>query len=110
VIVAPLICGTLGEIQGFTYGFASAAAAMVVALGAYMAGRRHLPQATPLRRDQTTPPRPPLGRDGWKAVLVLALLIPVIGVAAVANNQIYGAYEPGARPITTLCSLAAICR
>lgn len=92
VIVAPLICGTLGELWGFTYGFASAGAAMVVALAAYVYGRRWLPQET-FHRDQNAPPRPPLGPRGWKAVLVLALLIPVIGVAAVANNQIYGAYE-----------------
>jgi POT family proton-dependent oligopeptide transporter len=91
VIVAPLICGTLGELWGFAYGFAAAAAGMVVALGGYLLGRRWLPAQTRQQRGVTT--RVPIGRAGWRAVLVLAVLIPVIGVAAVANNQIYGAYE-----------------
>ena len=93
VIVAPLICGTLGELWGFGYGFAAAGGAMVLAMGGYIAGRRWLPPEPPRRRDRNLADHPPIGRAGWRAVLVLLLLIPVIGVAAVANNQIYGAYE-----------------
>ena len=93
VIVAPLICGTLGELRGFGYGFASAAGAMVVALAVYLHGRRWLPRQAPSGDGVHAARRPPVGGQGWKALLVLAVLIPVIGVAAVANNQIYGAYE-----------------
>jgi proton-dependent oligopeptide transporter, POT family len=93
VVIAPLICGTLGEEWGFGYGFAAAGLGMLVALGAYLYGRRWLPADPPLLGDEKAVPRPPIGRRGWQAVAVLLALIPVIGLASVANNQIYGAYE-----------------
>lgn len=43
VIVAPLVCGTLGEVYGWHYGFGAAGIGMVIGLGIYLAGRRHLP-------------------------------------------------------------------
>jgi len=93
VIVTPLVCGTLGEVWGFAYGFMAAAAGMIVAIAGYLVGRRWLPAEPPLRRQRAVTVRAPIGRAGWQTVLVLALLIPVIGVAGVTNNQIYGAYE-----------------
>jgi len=93
VIVAPLICGTLGETWGFSYGFAGAALGMVASLSAYLIGRRWMPTAPLADPEGEMPNYPPIGRRGWASVTVLLLLIPVIGVAAVANNQIYGAYE-----------------
>lgn len=93
VIVAPLVCGTLGEAWGYRYGFAAAAVAMTVALGFYLSARRFLPPEPPLRRQRRGSPAPAIGREGWQTVAVLVLLIPVLGVAGVANNQIYGAYE-----------------
>lgn len=41
--VAPLICGTLGELYGWHYGFAAAGIGMLVGLGVYLAGRKRLP-------------------------------------------------------------------
>lgn len=93
VIVAPLVCGTLGEKWSFDYGFAAAGLGMIVSLVIYLAGRRWLPTDASLDRPVDAPSRPPIGRRGWQAVAALAVLIPVIGVAAVANNQIYGVYE-----------------
>jgi POT family proton-dependent oligopeptide transporter len=93
VIVAPLVCGTLGEVWGYGYGFAAAGLGMIAALGAYLAGRRHLPPDPPLHRHRAEETRTRITRQGWQAVALLLVLIPVIGVAAVANNQIYGAYE-----------------
>jgi POT family proton-dependent oligopeptide transporter len=93
VIVAPLVCGTLGETWGYRYGFAAAALAMAVAAGFYLSARRWLPPEPLLRRQRKDAPAPVIGRQGWQTVAVLMLLIPVLGVAGVANNQIYGAYE-----------------
>ncbi|MPS70101.1 peptide MFS transporter [Novosphingobium aerophilum] len=41
--LAPLICGTLGEIYGWHYGFGAAGIGMFVGLLIYLAGQRHLP-------------------------------------------------------------------
>ena len=43
VIGAPLVCGTLGEVYGWHYGFGAAAIGMLIGLVVYLAGRRDLP-------------------------------------------------------------------
>jgi proton-dependent oligopeptide transporter, POT family len=40
--LAPLICGTLGEVYGWHYGFGTAGVGMVIGLGVYIWGRRWL--------------------------------------------------------------------
>lgn len=93
VTLAPLVCGTLGETLGFVYGFAAAAIGMTAAVALYTVGGRHLRAIAAPTPAAPASARPPIGRRGWATVLVLLLLVPVIGVASVANNQIYGAYE-----------------
>ena len=44
--VAPLVCGTIGELYGWHYGFGLAAAGMLIGAGVYVAGQRHLPPDT----------------------------------------------------------------
>lgn len=41
--LAPLICGTLGEVYGWHYGFGAAGIGMVAGLGIYLWGQRYLP-------------------------------------------------------------------
>jgi proton-dependent oligopeptide transporter, POT family len=41
--IAPLICGTLGEIYGWHYGFGAAGIGMLIGLTIYITGRKHLP-------------------------------------------------------------------
>jgi len=43
VIASPLICGTLGEVFGWHYGFGAAGVGMTIGLAIYLAGGRHLP-------------------------------------------------------------------
>jgi POT family proton-dependent oligopeptide transporter len=45
--LAPLICGTLGEVYGWHYGFGAAGIGMLVGLVIYLAGQRHLPPEQP---------------------------------------------------------------
>ena len=47
--LAPLICGTLGEVYGWHYGFGAAGIGMVVGLVIYLAGARYLPPERPRR-------------------------------------------------------------
>ncbi|MGH8171745.1 MAG: peptide MFS transporter, partial [Rhodanobacteraceae bacterium] len=42
--MAPLICGTLGEVYGWHYGFGAAGIGMFVGLLIYVSGRRYLPE------------------------------------------------------------------
>jgi POT family proton-dependent oligopeptide transporter len=42
--LAPLICGTLGELYGWHYGFGAAGIGMLVGLGIYLSGQQYLPK------------------------------------------------------------------
>src|SRR5437879_193104 len=41
--VAPLVCGTLGEIYGWHYGFGAAGVGMLISIAIYLGGSRYLP-------------------------------------------------------------------
>jgi proton-dependent oligopeptide transporter, POT family len=41
-LLAPLVCGTLGEVYGWHYGFGAAGIGMCLGLAVYLMGRRHL--------------------------------------------------------------------
>lgn len=45
--LAPLICGTLGEVYGWHYGFGAAGIGMLLGLMIYVAGAKHLPPDSP---------------------------------------------------------------
>lgn len=42
-LLAPAVCGTLGELYGWHYGFTVAGAGMLIGLAVFIAGRRYLP-------------------------------------------------------------------
>jgi POT family proton-dependent oligopeptide transporter len=48
-LLAPLVCGTLGELYGWHYGFGAAGVGMFLGLVIYLAGRRYLPPEPPRR-------------------------------------------------------------
>lgn len=70
--------GLVAALYGWHAGFAVAAALMLVALVAYAAGQRHLPDDRPVARQQIKPE--PLTKDerrrNWVLVAVVALTIP----------------------------------
>ncbi|HEY5757315.1 MAG TPA: MFS transporter [Steroidobacter sp.] len=45
--LAPLICGTLGEVYGWHYGFGAAGVGMLLGLIIYVSGAKYLPPDTP---------------------------------------------------------------
>lgn len=81
--LAPLVCGTLGELYGWHYGFAAAGIGMVAGLTIYILGGRHLPAEEP---------RPACRGDGprRRGDLRLFLLLLGVGLAVVVFR---GAYE-----------------
>ena len=92
VIVSPLICGTLGEIYGWHWGFAAAGVGMLIGLSVYTLGRPTFPQEISASRAGISNHRPPLRRAEWRNVVVLAALLPVLALALVGNQQIFNAY------------------
>ncbi len=92
VIASPLIVGTLGEMVGWHYGFGAAGVGMLIGLGIYVAGQKHLPAEhfEPQAAGAVKPPK--LQRGDWPALIALIILIPVLAIAIVPNNQIFNAY------------------
>lgn len=83
--LAPLVCGTLGELYGWHYGFGAAGVGMGLGLAIYIAGRRYLPPEPP--RVQPPGAIRAGGRDERRRVWALLL---GVGIAATIFR---GAYE-----------------
>jgi POT family proton-dependent oligopeptide transporter len=49
-LLAPLVCGTLGEFYGWHWGFGAAGVGMLAGLGVYTLGGRYLPEQTRVLR------------------------------------------------------------
>jgi len=82
---APLVCGTLGEVYGWHYGFGVAGIGMLVGLSIYLAGQRYLPPDR-MHRDG---PKAALQRDDWRAIgAIIVMLVPTVIVYS-AIQQAY---------------------
>jgi POT family proton-dependent oligopeptide transporter len=92
VIASPFVCGTLGEVYGWHWGFGAAGVGMVIGLVVYLSGLRWLPPEPPIRRRVARSGRAKLAPADGRTVIVLALLVPVLAVASVGNQQIFNAY------------------
>ncbi len=91
-VIAPLVCGTLGEKLAWSWGFGAAGVGMVIGLLTYLRGRRWLPPEPPRLRRGLVAPRPKLAPGEGRVVLVLVLLLPVLALASVGNEQMFNAY------------------
>ncbi|MFT3762072.1 MAG: peptide MFS transporter [Pseudoxanthomonas sp.] len=83
--LAPLVCGTLGEVYGWHYGFGAAGIGMFAGLLIYVSGRRYLPPE-PSRRA----PAEATSRDAHANPRRVWWLLLGVGVAATIFR---GAYE-----------------
>jgi POT family proton-dependent oligopeptide transporter len=93
VILAPIVCGTLGEKVAWHWGFGAAGVGMVIGLFVYLAGRRWLPPET--LRDPATHTklaRPPMSGAEKARLVLLVALIPVLMLSIVGNQQFNNAY------------------
>ena len=91
VIISPLICGTLGQVVGWHWGFGAAGIGMLLGLLIYLRGRYAL-QKEKLRGDSQKAARPPMTARDKKAVVLLILLIPALALSLVGNQEIFNAY------------------
>ena len=78
-LLAPCVCGTLGEVYGWHWGFGAAGVGMCLGMAIYVLGQRHLPQARP--RDPAGASEraaPAVRRDGpqpWLPLLGVSLAV-----------------------------------
>ncbi|GGZ97816.1 MFS transporter [Arenicella chitinivorans] len=87
---APLICGTLGEVYGWHYGFGVAGIGMVIGMIIYISGRRHLPQDSQSKSagKQALTLQP---GDGKRIALIL-LLLAITALFWTAQTQVWNTY------------------
>jgi POT family proton-dependent oligopeptide transporter len=95
VILAPIVCGTLGEKVAWHWGFGAAGVGMLIGLVVYLVGRRWLPPETDLaarRSGQAVAARPPMTSAEKARLVLLILLIPVLMLSVVGNQQYNNAF------------------
>jgi POT family proton-dependent oligopeptide transporter len=83
---SPLICGTLGQVYGWKYGFMSAGIGMILGLVLYLWGQRFL-AADNLSKSQLSQTQcEPLTAKEWKGIIGLVVLCAL-------NIVFWGVYE-----------------
>ncbi len=92
VIIAPIVCGFLGEDYRWSWGFGAAGVGMCIGLAVYLAGRGGLPPEPPRKRRGGPAVHDRVTATEWKRVAVLVALLPVLAVAALANQEIFNGY------------------
>jgi len=79
--LAPLICGTLGELYGWHWGFGAAGIGMLAGLCIYLAGERHLPKEAARDVPASAAPQGRRYRDVYLLLLAVGLAVTVFRAA-----------------------------
>jgi POT family proton-dependent oligopeptide transporter len=94
-LLAPLVCGTLGETVGWSYGFGSAGVGMLLGLVVYTIGQKYLAPDNVMKRkasveavakDATPAKQTPFTKDEWSRIIGLTVLCAL-------NVVFWGVYE-----------------
>lgn len=87
-LLAPLVCGTLGEIYGWHWGFAAAGLGMLVGMVIYLRFRHLLPaDPQPTRLARTTVGQRHLSDAEWRNLRFLVAIIAVVVLFRIAYEQ-----------------------
>lgn len=87
--LAPLVCGTLGELYGWHYGFGAAGVGMLIGIVIYLSGRAYLPADVAIDRQAARPKLQP--GDGR----IIAALLGVLAITSLfwtAQTQVWNSY------------------
>lgn len=74
-LLAPLVCGTLGELYGWHWGFGAAGIGMCLGLAVYVLGRKHLPAERKPAPVINGAPRRSLKTSAFVPLLIVGLLV-----------------------------------
>lgn len=83
-LMAPIICGTLGEMFGWHIGFGAAAVGMTVGFVIYVSALRHLPQESP--RARATKRSAPAGTTETIIALLIVFFAYFVIIASVVQG------------------------
>jgi len=83
---SPLVCGTLGQVYGWHYGFGAAGVGMIIGLIVYLSGRSYLAQDQLSRSKSAHVEKKSLTSAEWKAIFGLIVLCSL-------NIVFWGVYE-----------------
>jgi len=94
VILAPIVCGTLGEKVAWHWGFGAAGIGMLIGLVVYLVGRRWLPPEVPRGRAAVAASASavPMTAVEKARLALLVGLIPVLMLSVVGNQQFQNAF------------------
>jgi POT family proton-dependent oligopeptide transporter len=84
--LAPFVCGTVGELYGWHWGFALAGVGMLIGLFTYLGGSKYLPKnnSPSERKEQPAPQRP---RAKLEIYLLLLAVIAIVVVFRASYEQ-----------------------
>jgi proton-dependent oligopeptide transporter, POT family len=85
--LAPLICGTLGELYGWHWGFGAAGVGMLLGLIIYILGGKHLRDQVRAVKQELGPAAPPAPAGKYRSTFILLF---AVGLAVTVFR---GAYE-----------------
>jgi POT family proton-dependent oligopeptide transporter len=83
---APLVCGTLGQKFGWSYGFGAAGVGMICGLFFYLWGQKFLAEDHLTRGKKTHAEKVPLTSREWKVIIALMVLV-------ILNALFWAVYE-----------------
>jgi len=106
-LLAPLICGFLGQAVGWHVGFGAAGVGMVLGIGQYLLGWKRLGAVPAAVHPTAAPPRTPgkTGGQGWRRGLVLLVIVALLQALGVIDLL---SVEWLARGVMWLILLAAV--
>ncbi len=90
---SPLVCGTLGELYGWHYGFGAAGVGMIVGMLIYHFGQSHIPKMEQTQK-QIEESKAPLTLQDWQRIGALVFL-------CVINIVFWAVYEQQGNTLVT---------
>lgn len=87
--IAPLVCGTLGELYGWHYGFGAAGVGMMLGIVIYLSGRRHLPPDQVAGKDE---PRQHLAPGDGRVIMAIIAVLLITALFWTAQSQVWNTY------------------
>lgn len=87
--IAPLVCGTLGELYGWHYGFGAAGVGMLIGIVVYLVGYRYLPPENPVIRRGD---RPKLAPGDGRVIGALLVVLAITALYWIAQAQVWNTY------------------
>src|SRR5450432_444653 len=92
VFMAPLVCGTLGELVGWHWGFGAAGVGMLISLGIYLAGYRLMPPDSLPPRGERRAETARLTSADVPTLAAMGVLLVVVALFWLANGEVLNAY------------------